>query len=181
MNSAKTQITRKNVSAPMRWIVNNLYFSPFEDVLHFGEGKAFADTEALRLPLYGSGPYVMAFDPNSPHVWKRDRTIINPEFYTYAHGVSIYVFNTLTHFDRKAAFEDMMRCCDNLIIAVRTDKVNGTPVLGYDGVTTKRGTFQTQLDTGAWTEWFKRVSPEGTSVTLLQSNGSYCILGIKRK
>jgi len=179
MNSAKTQITRKNVSAPMRWIVNNLYFSPFEDVLHFGEGKAFEDTEALRLPLYGSGPYVMAFDPNSPHVWKRDRTIINPEFYTYAHGVSIYVFNTLLPSERKAAFEDMMRCCNNLIIAVRTDEVTGIP--HADGVMTSRGTFQTQLDAGQWVEWFKRVSPEGTSVTLLQSNGSYVILDIKRK
>ena len=181
MNSAKTQITRKNVSAPMRWIVNNLYFSPFEDVLHFGEGKAFADTEALRLPLYGSGPYVMAFDPNSPHVWKRDRQRINPEFITYAHGVSIYVFNTLLPSERKAAFEDMMRCCDNLIIAVRTDKVNGSPVLGYDGVTTSRDTFQTQLSADAWVEWFERVSPDRTSVEVLHKTSTYVILGIKRK
>lgn len=181
MNSAKTQITRKNVSAPMRWIVNNLYFSPFEDVLHFGEGKAFADTEALRLPPYGSGPYVMAFDPNSPHVWKRDRNIINPEFYTYTSGVSIYVFNTLLPSEREMAFGDMMRCCDNLIIAVRTDKVNGTPVLGYDGVTTSRDTFQTQLSADAWVEWFERVSPDRTSVEVLHKTSTYVILGIKRK
>jgi hypothetical protein len=180
MNSAKTQMPRKNVSAPMRWIVNNLYFSPFEDVLHFGEGKAFEDTRLLSNPPYGSGPLVFAYDPNSPDVYKRDRQRINPEFITYAHGVSIYVFNTLLPSERKAAFEDLMGCCENLIIAVRTDKVKGSPALGYDGVTTKRGTFQTQLDAGAWMEWFKRMSPEGTSVTLLQSNGSYVIISVKR-
>ena len=181
MNSAKTQITRKNVSAPMRWIVNNLYFSPFEDVLHFGEGKAFEDTRLLSNPPYGSGPLVFAYDPNSPDVYKRDRQRINPEFITYAHGVSIYVFNTLLPSERKAAFEDMMGCCNNLIIAVRTDKVNGAPVLGYDGVTTSRDTFQTQLSADAWVEWFERVSPDRTSVEVLHKTSTYVILGIKRK
>lgn len=181
MNSERTQITRKSPSAPMRWIVNNLYFSPFEDVLHFGEGRAFEDTRALQNPPYGSGPLVVAYDPNSPVYFKRDAALIDPEVRTYAHGVSIYVFNTLLPAARKAAFEDMMGCCENLIIAVRTDKVNGTPVPGYDGVTTKRGTFQTQLNAGEWAAWFKRVSPEGTSVKVLQRNGSYVILDINRK
>ncbi len=181
MNSAKTQMTRKNVSAPMRWIVNNLYFSPFEDVLHFGEGKAFEDTRLLSNPPYGSGPLVFAYDPNSPDVYKRDRQRLHPEFITYAHGVSIYVFNTLLPSEREMAFGDMMRCCDNLIIAVRTDKVNGTPVLGYDGVTTSRDTFQTQLSADAWVEWFERVSPDRTSVEVLHKTSTYVILGIKRK
>lgn len=174
-------MSRQSVSAPMRWIVNNLYFSPFEDVLHFGEGKAFEDTKVLSNPPYGSGPLVWAYDPYSPDVYKRDRLLIDPEFRTYAHGVSIYVFNTLLPKEREEAFRDMLACCENLIIAVRTDRVEGTPHPLTPGVTTKRGTFQTQLDAGQWMEWFKRVSPEGTSVTLLQSNGSYCILDIKRK
>lgn len=180
MNSAKTQITRKNVSAPMRWIVNNLYFSPFEDVLHFGEGKAFADTEALRLPPYGSGPYVMAFDPNSPHVWKRDRQIINPEFYTYAHGVSIYVFNTLLPKDRDEAFYDMLACCNRCYIAVRTDRVPGHPHPLTPGVITQRGTFQTQLNAEQWQAWFLRVSPEWASVSLLHNGGHFCIIEVSR-
>lgn len=177
MNSEKTQIARKTPSAPMRWIVNNFYFSPFDPVLHFGEGKAFADTELLKNPPYGSGPLVVAFDPNSPDEWKRDRAILDQEYFV---GVSVYVFNTLLPAARKAAFEDLMGCCENLIIAVRTDKVKGSPALGCDGVTTKRGTFQTQLDAGAWMEWFQRMSPEGTSVTPLQSNGSYVIISVKR-
>ena len=74
-----------------------------------------------------------------------------------------------------------MRCCDNLIIAVRTDKVNGAPVLGYDGVTTSRDTFQTQLSADAWVEWFERVSPDRTSVEVLHKTSTYVILGIKRK
>ena len=178
MNSEKTQITRKTVSAPMRWIADNIYFSHFDDILHFGEGKAFADTVALEVNGY---PYVVAFDPNSPHVWKRDRCILNPEFYTYTVGVSIYVFNTLLPAERAKAFEDMFACCERCVIAVRTDKVKGSPALGYDGVTTKRGTFQTQLNAGAWMEWFKRMSPEWASVEVLHKTSNYVIIDIKRK
>lgn len=175
MNSAKTQITRKTTSAPMRWIVNNFYFSPFDPVLHFGEGKAFQDTELLRHPPYGSGPEVVAFDPNSPDEWKRDRAILDQEYFV---GVSVYVFNTLTHFDRRAAYLDMLGCCEHLLIAVRTDKVNGIP--HADGVITSRNTFQTQLGAGQWYDWFRQHSPERTSVTLLHKTSAYVILDIKR-
>lgn len=178
MNSAKTQITRKTTSAPMRWIADNIYFSHFDDILHFGEGKAFADTVALEVNGY---PYVVAFDPNSPHVWKRDRGILNPEFYTYTVGVSIYVFNTLKPAERKSAFDQMQACCERCIIAVRTDKVNGPPALGSDGVTTSRGTFQTQLSADAWVEWFERTSPIRSSVSILHKTSNYVIIDIKRK
>ena len=180
MNSEKTQIARKTVSAPMRWIVNNLYFSPFEDVLHFGEGRAVEDTRLLSNPPYGSGPLVFAYDPHSPDLWKRDRARINPELQTYAHGVSIYVFNTLLPSERKAAFEDMLGCCENLIIAVRTDKVKGWEHPLTPGVITKRGTFQTQLNAEQWVNWFKRESPVRSSVSLLHKAGHFCIIEVSR-
>lgn len=177
MNSGKTQITRKSPSAPMRWIVNNFYFSPFDPVLHFGEGKAFQDTELLRNPPYGSGPMVKAFDPNSPDEWKRDVAILDQEYFV---GVSVYVFNALEPMARRQAFLDMLGCCENLIVAVRTDKVEGKKPLGMDGVVTKRNTFQTQLSADAWREWFLRMSPEGTSVEVLHKTSAYVILSIKR-
>ena len=174
MNSERTQIVRSTTSAPMRWIIKNVEFSPFENVLHFGEGKAFEDSHALA----HGGPLVKAFDPNSPHVWKRDRAILDQR---YDVGVSVYVFNTLLPADRAKAFKDMLACCQRCVIAVRTDKVNGSPVLGYDGVTTKRGTYQTQLNADAWREWFLRMSPEWASVGALHKTSAYVILDIKRK
>lgn len=173
MNSERTQITRKTTSAPMRWIIKNVEFSPFENVLHFGEGRAFEDSHALA----HGGPLVKAFDPNSPHVWKRDVAILDQE---YDVGVSVYVFNALEPMARRQAFLDMLGCCENLIVAVRTDKVEGKKPLGMDGVVTKRNTFQTQLSADAWREWFLRMSPEGTSVEVLHKTSAYVILSVKR-
>ena len=176
MNSAKTQITRKTTSAPMRWIVNNFYFSPFGAVLHFGEGKAFADTTALK--DLAQNPHVVAFDPNSPIEYRRDVAILDQ---WYDVGVSIYVFNTLLPRDRAEAYLDMLLCCERCIIAVRTDKVEGTPHPLTPGVTTKRGTFQTQLNAEQWHDWFYRMSPEWASVEVLHKTSAYVILDIKRK
>ncbi len=177
MNSEKTMMLRKTPSAPMRWVSDNLDYSYSDwNVLHFGEGKAFPDSaEMARM-----GFAVTSYDPNSMHSTVRDPEVIDPSLHIYDIGFSFYVFNTLLPATRAYAFDQMQSCCKRCIIAVRTDKVNGTPVLGYDGVTTKRGTFQTQLDTGAWMEWFKRVSPEGTSVSLLHNGGHFCIIEVSR-
>lgn len=172
MNSEKTQITRKTTSAPMRWIVGNVPFPEYGSVLHFGEGKAFEDSYALGL----RGLAVFAYDPNSPHEWKRDPEILDR---TYDYGVSVYVFNTLLPEDRAWAYLNMLGCCEHLLIAVRTDKVNGDK--WRDGVITSRNTFQTQLDAGQWYDWFRQHSPERTSVTLLHKTSAYVILDIKRK
>lgn len=176
MNSERTQMARKTTSAPMRWIVDNFYFSAFDSILHFGEGKAFQDTELLK----NNGSLVYAYDPNSPHSHKRDASIIYPGFHQYDVGVSVYVFNTLEPVARKQALQDMLGCCRHCLVAVRTDKVNGEQRLGMDGVITKRNTFQTQLDADAWVEWFTRMSPEKTSVKVLHKTSGYVILGINK-
>lgn len=176
MNSERTQIARKTTSAPMRWIVDNVYLSKFGDVLHFGEGKAFKDTAALER----SGSRAFAYDPGSPDIVKRDRSIIDPARGMYAVGVSIYVFNTLLPSERVDAFWDMLSCCQRCVIAVRTDKVEGTPHPLTPGVITKRGTFQTQLNADQWQAWFLRVSPEWASVDVLHKTSAYVIIGVKR-
>lgn len=177
MNSEKTQIHRRYTTAPTRWLLEHVDFSSYKTMLHFGEGRAFPDTRAFEQQRLS----VWAFDPGSPDEWKRDRAIINPSFGLYDFGVSNYVFNTLLPKDRDEAFYDMLACCNRCYIAVRTDRVPGHPHPLTPGVITQRGTFQTQLNAEQWQAWFLRVSPKGTSVTLLQSNGSYCILDIKRK
>jgi hypothetical protein len=178
MNSEKTQIHRRYTTAPTRWLLENVDFSSYNTLLHFGEGRAFPDTLAFE-GLFDLS--VFAYDPGSPDEWKRDRKFINPSFGLYDVGVSNYVFNTLLPKDRDEAFYDMLACCNRCYIAVRTDRVPGHPHPLTPGVITQRGTFQTQLNAAQWQAYFLRVSPEGTSVTLLQSNGSYCILDIKRK
>lgn len=177
MNSEKTQIHRRYTTAPTRWLLEHVDFSSYKTMLHFGEGKAYPDTSAFE----ELGLSVWAYDPGSPQEWKRDSKFINPSFGLYDVGVSNYVFNTLLPKDRDEAFYDMLACCNRCYIAVRTDRVPGHPHPLTPGVITQRGTFQTQLNAEQWQAWFLRVSPKGTSVTLLQSNGSYCILDIKRK
>lgn len=176
MNSERTQIARKTTSAPMRWIVDNVYIPEFGDVLHFGEGRAFDDTAALE----EHGSRVFAYDPHSPKVWRRDSSLIDPAKGIYSLGVSIYVFNTLEPVTRKQAFLSMLGCCQRCVVAVRTDRVEGDQSLGMDGVITKRNTFQTQLSADAWREWFLRMSPEGTSVEVLHKTSAYVIISVKR-
>jgi hypothetical protein len=158
----------------MRWIVNNVDVPAFGDVLHFGEGKAFEDTAALER----SGSRVFAYDPGSPDIVKRDRSIIDPSRGLYSVGVSIYVFNTLLPLDRLSALRSMLACCQRCVIAVRTDKVAGEA--WQDGVITSRNTFQTQLNYGEWCGWFLAASPEWTSVEVLHKTSAYVILDIKR-
>lgn len=127
MNSGLTQIHRKTVSAPMREIAERLQA---ESIIHFGEGRAYQDTAALA----EIAPTVV-YDPNSPQKSKREW----PETWNDV-GVAIYVFNTLPPLQRSYALQDFLSSCDRWYIAVRADKVDGTPL--FDGVMTKRGTFQ---------------------------------------
>ncbi len=176
MNSEKTQLTRKAVSAPMRWVKDNLEYS-FDDwnVLHFGEGKAFPDSaEMVRM-----GFAVTPYDPNSKDFYTRNPDNIDPSLHIYDIGFSFYVFNTLNQYWREQAFNEMMRCCKRLIIAVRTDRVPGEKC--QDGVITKRLTFQTQLNKDQWLEYFTLISPVRSSVSLLHNGGHFAIIEVVGK
>lgn len=144
-----TAMTRKSVSAPMKYLAQRrgAPYGPME-VLHFGEGKAYEDTKYLAR----NGANVTPYDPNSEHELTRDPGILDQH---YDLGIAIYVFNTLKPGERYFAFKQLIDCCDTAIIAVRTDKVKGTPIF-FDGVETKRGTFQTQLNANQWLRYFQR-------------------------
>jgi hypothetical protein len=144
MNSEKTQIARKTVSAPTRFLVENEYV--YGKVLHFGEGKAFADTTAMdRLP---NVDYVQPYDPNSPDEWKREL----PLGCTFDYVVCNYVLNTLLPEERADAFTKSFLKGIYAVYTVRIDKVSGEPY--EDGVITSKGTFQTQLSAEEWIVWF---------------------------
>lgn len=174
MNSELTQIARTKVSAPTQFIVDNEMV--IGKVLHFGEGKAFADTAALdSLP---GVDYVQPYDPNSPDEWKRDRSILAGCQYDYA--VCNYVLNTLTYGYREDAFMDAFMACLYANITVRIDKVNGTR--HDDGVITARGTFQAQLSAEQWICWFYDTLRNRTNgryrVKILNKTRSYLMVEV---
>lgn len=137
-------MTRTKVSAPTRFLIDNYYV--FGKVLHYGEGRAFHDTAALAdLPNVDK---VDAYDPNSPDPDKQ----VMPSGCTYDHVVSNYVLNTLTPAEREEAFVNGFLKGSYSIWTVRLDKVAGDPM--FDGVLTRRGTFQAQLRADEWIVWF---------------------------
>lgn len=171
MNSEKTQITRRYTTAPTRWLLEHVDFS-YKTVLHHGEGKAFPDTRALN----DAGALVRSYEPSSSDAHTATWPVDN--FFDIA--VSNYVFNTLLPKEREEAFWDLMSVCTSALISVRTDRVPGTPHPLCPGVITQRGTFQTQLNAAQWLAYFKRVSPEGTNVSLLHNGGHFCIIEVSR-
>lgn len=146
MNSGKTAIARKTVSAPTKYLVdNNLLHGT---VLHYGEGKALLDTVAMsQMPEVMS---VTAYDPNSADEWKR----VMPQG-VFNGVVMNYVLNVLRPDARKAALLNAIGRGFTTFITVRLDKVDGTPY--RDGVVTSRGTFQTQLTAEQWIVWLHNV------------------------
>lgn len=127
----RTAITRKDVSAPMKWILENLEIPGA--VLHYGEGKAYLDTAALR----DSGADVAVYEPY-PAPRQRYKAILPADYFDML--VSIYILNVLEPYERNLVLSEMKIIADRAVVAVRTDKIAGTPHL--DGVITKIGTFQ---------------------------------------
>ena len=135
MNSNKTQIHRAKISRPMLWLVNNVRVFADARVLHFGEGRAFLDSQAL----IDEGAYVTAYDPYSPAPGQRDDAVL---FNYYDYVIAIYVFNVLEPGERVNAFGDFLTAKGGGTgyIALRTDKIAGAPY--EDGVITQKYTFQ---------------------------------------
>lgn len=136
MNSKDTQISRKKISAPTKWIIEHYGdLLKGKDVMHYGEGKAFPDTRALweAVDTNTSGS-VVPYDPNSPDRFTRNAGVLD---WKYDITICNYVFNTLEPADRKAAFDAMPKPA---FVTVRAEGPEGESF--EDGVITKRGTFQ---------------------------------------
>lgn len=163
MNSQLTQISRKKVSAPMVKIAEYLEPLYYDHILHFGEGKAFQDTRELE--RFGN---VTGYDPYSPI--KSHRSLGGCTQYDL--GVAIYVFNTLPPVQRNLAFDDLKFLCSEWIIAVRADRVYGEPM--FDGVKTKRGTFQKQYNIAqAQREFGGRVIADAPGYVILKGESQW--------
>jgi hypothetical protein len=139
-----TAMARKRVSKPMEWIVKNIDLAG--DILHFGEGRAYPDTDALK--QYGSvsvyEPYP-AFDKAhyiSDAIVKCDKTVL-PDM-TFDYIVAIYVLNVLEPAERWKVLRWLREHGDVVLVAVRTDSIKGKRHL--DGVITSTGTFQKSYD-----------------------------------
>lgn len=146
-NSRLTQMTRTRSSRPARWVLHNAALWN-RTVLHHGRGKAVVDSEIL----YEAGAHVSEYDPNVDEI--ADTTVLHRE---YDIVMSNFVLNVLPRDARVVVYNQILRAVKPggaAYIAVRTDKVNGTPF--QDGVVTSRGTFQTQLSVSDWTDYFYR-------------------------
>lgn len=143
--SRLTQMTRTAPSRPTRWLLETRTVEN-KTVLHHGRGKAFVDSVAM----WEAGAVVTEYDPNVPGI--DDPDVLHQH---YDVVVSNFVLNVLPPVERDRVLDEIMRAVKFggvAYIAVRTDKVNGTPV--EDGVLTSRGTFQAQLDAAGWTYFF---------------------------
>lgn len=133
-NTQRTQIARLATSAPAREI-HAARLDRCEYLLHYGEGKAFLDTNLFKL----HADWVEAYDPYSP----RPSSRVLPKNVHFEKIIAIYVFNTLPPKERKAAVEEAISLLESggqLIAAVRADTILGAA--HFDGVRTKRDTFQ---------------------------------------
>lgn len=171
MRSEKTAITRTKVSAPVRKIIEKGLLHG--NVLNFGEGKAFIDTDAMAM----AGPVKTAtgYDPYSRIEARRSDPGME-----YDVVVCSYVLNTLVPEERAKVFLDALyRSRGRALFTVRIDKVNGVPL--FDGVATKRGTFQTQLSASEWVEWMRDTLDEAldlSQVDVIYKNGSFLIVEV---
>jgi hypothetical protein len=133
-NTHLTQIPRTRISAPTRFLLESDLI--FGNVLHHGAGRAQHDSVAmLRTPGVID---VQEYDPYGPYWTQRDSRLLAND---YDVVVSNYVLNTLPPAERQRVVNELGAVStQHLFIAVRSDKVSGTPY--EDGVITSRGTFQ---------------------------------------
>lgn len=135
INYRATQIARQSISAPLKELLTDLRFDDLwltDSILHFGEGKAYADTEALNR----IAP-TMAYDPHSEDHAKRSPAVLSVPVQTV---FSCYVYNVMLPDTRAAAHRRLLEISDTVIWVVRADRIEGTPF--EDGVLTKANTFQ---------------------------------------
>lgn len=161
--SHPTAITRTKISAPTKWLIDNNKI--YGHVLHWGEGKAYVDTQAMLDHVRSQGLYysVEAYDPYS----NDPRVCVFPRYFIPDTIVCNYVLNVLEPKDRMRMIDDMRFTIPKtgiIYVAVRSDKIAGTP--HKDGVITKRGTFQKS---------FKQADLEARGFEVIHNGGHFLI------
>ena len=147
INYANTQMYRKVVSAPTRFIAENAYLEGFT-VLNFGSGRAFADTDVLHTVSAGC----QAYDPFSPRPWEQ----IPPNVADVV--VATYVLNVLPPVIREHVLQEILAKTKHYaLITVRTDKIRGDE--WADGVLTSKNTFQKYYTEQSFKEEFAAYNP----------------------
>ncbi len=137
INYKATQMPRRgNISAPLNDLLQSdaCQFFVVDSILHFGEGKAYADTEALS----DFAP-TKAYDLYSDNERKRNPDLISLDK-KYDTVFACYVYNVVLPETRAAIHRRLLAISRTLIWVVRADRINGTPY--EDGVLTKNNTFQ---------------------------------------
>lgn len=133
INYKATQMPRRgNISAPLMELLNDPVYFRVSNILHFGEGKAYADTEVLS--EFAS---TVAYDLYSEDPAKRNPDLLSKHYETI---FACYVYNVVLPETRAKIHRRLLLISDILIWVVRADKINGTPY--EDGVLTKTNTFQ---------------------------------------
>lgn len=129
----KTAMARWRVSKPMEWIAKNVDLAG--DILHFGEGRAYMDTDALN--AYGNVSVYEPY-PGVEGAKQAAKAVLPDKHFDYI--IAIYVLNVLEPTERMKVLKWLREHGDVVLIAVRTDKINGKRY--KDGVKTSTGTFQ---------------------------------------
>lgn len=130
-HSQRTQISRQSVTTPTRVLMERYPDRLQGSILHHGEGKAGADTDALGATGY---------DPYAAREESRNREHLSKQYDTV---VSNFVFNTLPPQHRSSVRDEMLGAVKpggRAIVSLRSDRISGTP--HEDGVVTSKGTFQ---------------------------------------
>lgn len=165
--SRLTQRRRGTVSRPIRWIINNMPRTlKGERILHYGEGKAYADTYALTC---ASGVQAVGYDPNSEYY---DSRWLPEEYFDVV--IASYVLNVLPPKQRAVVIGECLAKADIAIFAVRTDKIEGRKY--EDGVITSRNTFQKSYGRQTKSLIAKDFPPESEPRLKYRGNNGFAII-----
>jgi hypothetical protein len=135
--SLKTAISRKDLSAPMRWFSEHRPdFNPGKSILHLGCGKAEHDSNFLRQ----EAAFYAEYDP----VTRPDNTILSVQ---YDYIFAFYVLNTLPAGKREEFMDMVYRCMKStetsmayLVVRPSLGNLKGRPF--QSGIITSRDTYQ---------------------------------------
>lgn len=184
---AATAIKRKDISAPVKWLLNDPHYKEmlgYSTVLNYGGGHAIQDSEALHAVHFD--PFVTEHN-TMPQLWGwlwmeyffGEHRSEGHMFYNFHWDIVYlgYVINVIADpFERRRVLNLANEMCSNsdwseVLVAVRSDKVQGTP--HGDGVITKRGTFQKSYTQQEFEREFQDFMP-----TLVHNGGHYLLYDI---
>lgn len=177
MNMKSTQMSRKGVSAPTKWILEHQSFDSTDYVLHHGEGKAYRDTGAIA----ECGAVVVPYDPYSFYPSTRRKGILTERYYDYA--ISNYVLNVIPPEDRGTVLQEIITNARVSYITVRLDiRTTGGYTVLKDGIINRNGSFQTVLSPDEWISWFVlNIDNPGFTFSLAHRASGYLTVKVVKK